>query len=98
VVVSASRCYRSFCKGANVKTISINLIPIINTIRKIILCLCACLVFNLTTFDTRIPFVVTVFHYHGCMTKDFQSYPPGLNLLENKIDDIAKTDQWVGRQ
>ena len=40
----------------------------------------------------------TVFHYHGCMTKDFQSYPPGLNLLENKIDEIARTDKWVGRQ
>ncbi|MEP6849988.1 MAG: DUF6438 domain-containing protein, partial [Acidobacteriota bacterium] len=32
----------------------------------------------------------TVFHYHGCVTKDtHESYPPGLNLLENKIDDIA---------
>ena len=40
----------------------------------------------------------TVFHYHGCMTKDSQSYPPGLNLLENKIDDIAKTEQWVRKK
>lgn len=38
----------------------------------------------------------TVFHYHGCVTKDtHESYPPGLNLLENKIDEIAKTEQWV---
>lgn len=38
----------------------------------------------------------TVFHYFGCVTKDTREpYPPGLNLLENKIDEIAKTDQWV---
>jgi len=38
----------------------------------------------------------TVFHYHGCVTKDtHQSYPPGLNLLENKIDELTKTEQWV---
>lgn len=38
----------------------------------------------------------TIFHYHGCETKDtHESYPPGLNLLENEIDEIAKTDRWV---
>jgi len=38
----------------------------------------------------------TVFHYHGCVTKDtHESYPPGLNLLENLIDEFTKTDQWV---
>lgn len=38
----------------------------------------------------------TVFHYLGCVTNDgHESYPPGLSDLEGKIDEIAKTDQWV---
>ena len=38
----------------------------------------------------------TVNHYLGCSTKgDHKPYPPGLRELEDKIDQAARTSQWI---
>ena len=37
----------------------------------------------------------SVSHYHGCHRKGRISYPRALSELENKIDEVANTDQWI---
>lgn len=38
-----------------------------------------------------------VSHYHGCMDQrdGFKVYPPELTELENRIDEIVNTSQWM---
>ena len=40
--------------------------------------------------------IKTVNHNLGCSTKgDHKPYPPGLAVLEKKIDETARTSQWI---
>lgn len=38
-----------------------------------------------------------IWHYHGCVDKGdmFKVYPPKLTELENRIDEIVNTGQWM---